>query len=406
MRLLQISADCNTGSVGRIMDGIGSAVMKRGGESYIAYGRDFRPTSSKVIRIGGVFNTYAHAIVSRIFDCDGLGSKCATSIFLKNIKSIDPDIIHIHCIHGYYLNYPLLFKYIKDHNKALIWTFHDCWPFTGHCCFPTYRDCEGYKTGCISCSWKKDYPSSYLLSRSRENFELKKSYFLGIDKLKIITVSNWLKDEVKSSFFSSREIETIYNGVDLTVFRPYDNTEELNVRSKYSINQNCNYIIGVASPWSERKGFSDYLKLRKVLDVNLLIVLVGLSAKQIDNLPQGVIGIPRISDVNDLAKLYSSATVVMNLSSAETFGMTTAEGFACGTPCVGYNCTATPELITNDTGFIVNEGDIEGLKTAINSILRKGKSYYSFNCRKRAEDLFDKDKCFSQYVDLYYDLVK
>ena len=406
MRLLQISADCNTGSVGRIMEGIGAAAMCRGFDSYVAYGRDFRPSKSGVIRIGSKFDNYCHALKARLFDSDGLGSVYATKRFLKQVKDISPDIIHIHCIHGYYLNYPLLFDYIKEYNKPLVWTFHDCWSFTGHCCFPSYRNCEGFKTDCSNCQCKKDYPASYILSRSKENLDLKKHLFLGIDNLRIITVSNWMKGVVKDSFFSLSDVTTIYNGVDLDLFRPYSESIDRDIRKRYSIPSHSIFILGVAFPWSERKGFKDYLKLRTILDEKVLIVLVGLDSEQITKLPKGVIGIPRISNPKDLACLYSSATAVMNLSTAESFGMTTAEGFACGTPSVGYNCTATPELITEKTGYIINEGDVDGLNSAVNSIISKGKSYFSSNCRERAEQLFDRNKCFNQYVDLYMRLSK
>ena len=405
MRLLQISADCNTGSVGRIMEGIGDAVMNRGAESYIAFGRDYRPSNSQVIKIGGKLNVYTHVIKARLFDCDGLGSKFVTKKFLGQLEIINPDIIHIHCIHGYYLNYPLLFEYIKEKNIPLVWTFHDCWPFTGHCCYPSCYNCDGYKTGCLKCSSKADYPQS-ILSRSIRNYEQKKQCFLGINKLKIVTVSNWLKRIVRESFFSSTDTETIYNGVDLDLFKPYDKSIETKLRNKYSIPLHKNYIIGVASPWSERKGLNDYYRLRKVLDESIIMVLVGLNSNQIEELPQGIVGIPRISEPMELAKLYSSATVVMNLSSAETFGMTTAEGFACGTPCVGYNCTATPELITEGTGVIIDEGDIDGLNNAVCSIISNGKLQYMNHCRHRAELLFDKNKSFNKYVDLYNDLIK
>lgn len=405
MRVLQISANCNVGSVGRIMERIGSAAIDRGMESYVAYGRNYRPSSSNVIKIGGKLNVYTHALKARIFDSDGLGSKCATSNLLRHVESINPDIIHIHCLHGYYLNYPLLFDYIKEKEKPLVWTFHDCWSFTGHCCFPSYRNCDRYKKDCSNCSCKKDYPSSYLLSRSRENLEQKKACFLGINNLRVVTVSNWLKGIVEESFFSSNKIDTIYNGVNLEIFKPYEETEEYEIRKKYSIHPQNDYIIGVAFPWSERKGLADFINLRKVLEDKVQIVLVGLNSKQIEQLPRGIIGIPRISEPCELAQLYSSASIVMNLSSAETFGMTTAEGFACGTPCIGYNCTATPELITKDTGFVVKAGDIEGLNIAVKTILKEGKSHYSYPCRERAESVFDEKKCFDQYIDLYCEML-
>jgi putative colanic acid biosynthesis glycosyltransferase len=96
----------------------------------------------------------------------------------------------------------------------------------------------------------------------------------------------------------------------------------------------------------------------------------------------------------------------LNLSYEETFGMTTVEGLACGTPGIVYNATASPELIDNSTGLIVEPGDINELIEAIKVIEQNGKQYYTEACVKRAQRLYKKEDRFKEYIELYEELIK
>jgi glycosyltransferase involved in cell wall biosynthesis len=332
-----------------------------------------------------------------------LASYWATKRLIKQIRLLKPDVIHLHNIHGYYINYKLLFEYLNSTDTPVVWTLHDCWAFTGHCAHYIDVGCEQWRVGCKGCKSLKSYPKS-ILNRLQRNYKIKKTLFLSLgERLTLVPVSKWLALQTEESFFKRSSIRYIYNGIDINTFVA---TKVSAVYEKYSLKEK-KLIISVASVWSESKGFSEFFKLRKKLSDKYVIMLVGVSEEQIKKLPQGIIGIQRTQMQQELAELYSAAEIVLSLSRAETFGLTIVEGMACGTPAIVYERTALPELITDTTGVVVkNVGDIDSVCAAIETIAQNGKDYYSAACRKRAEEYFDKDKCFNQYLELYRELLK
>lgn len=399
--LLQISIEANVCSVGRIEQQIGDLALANGWKSYMTYSRGYKPGASQTVKIGNMYDVYWHVLMTRLFDRHGLHSKGATKRLVEQIRKIEPDIIHIHQVHGYFLNIEILFDFLKQYSKPIVWTFHDCWAFTGHCAHFDKVKCDKWKKGCYDCPLKSAYPSSYC-DRSRKNYALKKQLFSDIPDLHIVTVSQWLQGLVEQSFFKGYNINTIYNGVDTNIFTPKESVE---IASKLEV-KGKKVLVAAATTWNEDKGINDYYKLRKVLGDDKLIVLVGLSEEQIRGLPQGIIGIKKTSSQKELAELYSLADVTLNLSYLETFGLTTAEGMACGTPGIVYNKTASPELITPETGMVVDAGNIESLVKSIDTILLRGKPYYSSKCRERALEYYDKDKQYHKYLNLYESLIK
>ncbi|HBT84778.1 MAG TPA: glycosyl transferase [Porphyromonadaceae bacterium] len=399
--VLQLNTVINSGSTGRIAEEIGEMSMKVGWDSYIAYGRNERPSASKLIRIGNEKDIKLHGLQTRLFDRHGLASKAATSKLIEKIKEIKPNIIHLHNIHGYYLNYEILFEFLIIANIPVVWTLHDCWPITGHCSYFSFIGCEKWKTQCYECPQKTSYPASYFIDRSKKNFTLKKELFNSLSNLTLVPVSKWLSNILSESFLQNYPIKVINNGIDTEAFKP---SESIEFRAKYGLEKKI-LLLGVATSWSLRKGLKDYIELSKELDADCQIVLVGLTKKQIGLLPMNIIGIERTESVEKLANLYSSADIVLNLSYEETFGLTTVEGFACGTPGIVYNATASPELIDSSTGIVVEPGDIAGLIEAINEIKQYGKHYYSEACVNRAHDLYNKENKYKEYIDLYESLL-
>lgn len=352
-KLVQINVVCN-GSTGRIMTQIQQKAIENGWEAYSFYGRG-KPANDKCFKIGNKFDIIFHVMMTRLFDKHGYGSKRATKKMIKQIERINPDVIQLHNIHGYYLNLKVLFKYLKKCNKKIVWTLHDCWAFTGHCTHFTYPKCDMWKNGCNGeCIRKQDYPSSNLKSNAEKNYKLKKELFSGIDNLTIVTPSQWLKELVKQSFLKDYNVEVINNGIDLNVFKP---TNTIDIRRKYSIQKEKKIILGAASVWNERKGLEDFIKLSEVLEKDYIIVLVGLNKKQIKQLPSNIIGIERTENINELANLYTQADVFFNPSKEETFSLVTVEAMACGTPVVAYDYSAPSELIPDFIGRVVNARD-------------------------------------------------
>jgi glycosyltransferase involved in cell wall biosynthesis len=399
-KLLQINSVVNSGSTGRIAEEIGQTAMAVGWESYIAYGRNNRPSQSKLIKIGSNFDIKMHGLQTRLFDRHGLGSKSATQELVEKIEKIKPDIIHLHNIHGYYINIEILFKYLQNTNIPVVWTFHDCWPITGHCSHFTFVGCDKWKTQCFSCPQKTDYPASWLIDRSEKNFNLKKKLFTSLPNITLVPVSNWLSGILEESFLQNYPIKVIHNGINIDVFKPSAGDA---FRTKHHF-ENKFILLGVASVWTVRKGLKDFIALRKLLNNDFQIVLVGLTRKQIEQLPDNILGVERTESVEELAEIYAAADIVLNLSYEETFGLTTVEGFACGTPGIVYSATASPELIDDSTGLIVEPGDINGLGVAIKKIKEKGKQFYTEACVERVHRLYRKEDRYREYIELYEQL--
>ena len=347
MKVLQVNSVVNTGSTGRIVESIGRILLKNGHSSHIAFGRDSKPSESNLIRIGNEIDIYFHGVKSLFSDRHGFGSKSATKKFIKEIDLIKPDIIGLHNIHGYYLNIELFFKYVKEKNIPIIWTFHDCWPLTGHCAFMNCNKCK---------NCQDMYPRSIFINQSIRNFEDKERIFSGVNNLKIITPSIWLKKIVENSFFSC-EVLCISNGIDLNQFKFNPNHSKLN--DKLNL-KGRKIILGVANTWDKRKGLVDFIKLSRIIDKKFKIILIGLNKKQIKLLPNEVIGVGRTESISELAEYYSIADVFINPTYADNFPTTNLEALACGTPVITYNTGGSPEAIDEKTGIVVKQGDIIG----------------------------------------------
>ncbi|MBM6837590.1 glycosyltransferase, partial [Clostridium saudiense] len=289
MKILQINSVCGVGSTGRIVTDLYKVIEEQGHECVIAYGRGTAPEGFKTIKIGTNFDNYMHVAKTRLFDKHGFGSTKATKGFIKKIEEYNPDIIHLHNIHGYYLNIEILFNYLNKTKKKVVWTLHDCWAFTGHCCYFEYNACDKWKSGCGNCIQLKEYPKSIFIDNSRKNYSIKKRLFTDKENLTIVAVSEWLKNIVEKSFICKNEILKISNGIDLNIFR---SDKKSGYYEKYGI-KNKKVILGVANVWDARKGLNDFIKLSEVISEDYSIVLVGVSEEQIRNLPANIIGITR-----------------------------------------------------------------------------------------------------------------
>lgn len=396
-KILQVNVTANWGSTGKIAEQIGLLVMSQGWESYIAYGRYANVSGNKLIKVGSKLSIYEHYLENRFLDNEGLASRIATLTLIKQIQHLAPDIVHLHNIHDHWINYNLLFQYLNSIDIPIVWTHHDCWAFTGGCAHYSLKGCYKWQYECSNCNFKRS-----CIDRSHRNFYYKRNLFLANNNLTHVAVSQWLKNEIDKSYFKTQRVEQIYNGIDTDQF--VIKNGDL-IKQKYGISTKF-ILLGVANCWSEQKGYSDYLALSKLLPNDCVIVLVGLQSKRIKGLPKNIIGISRTNNVNELIDLYAMADVVLNLSYQETFGLTTAEGLACGTPGIVYNCTASPELITKDTGRIVEKGNIEEVLRAIYEIKLIGKANMSNACRQRVLSKFDKNKSYKRYLDLYNSLLE
>lgn len=389
MKVLQLNTTYNIGSTGRIVAGIDRLLQSNNIESYVGYGYG-RLEDDHHYKMINRFDSYLHIAQSRLKDNQGLNTSYKTRQLIKYIESVHPEIVHLHNLHGSFLNYKLLFNYLINCECKVIWTLHDCWPFTGHCAYFDMAGCSRWKEKCHHCPQTRSYPPS-LFDNSEYNFVLKRSLFTALgERLILVPVSNWLKGLLKDSFFSTTKIQTIHNGINLSLFHPVKKQES------------GQYILGVAAVWDKRKGLEDFIKLRETLDKSIDIILVGLTNKQINSLPSGIKGITRTNSTEELCELYSNALVTVNPTYEDNYPTVNLESIACGTPVITYRTGGSPESVDHSCGVVVDKSDIMAINTAIKDIEgTRDRSYNNDTLRQYAMYHFDERKCFAKYIDLY-----
>jgi glycosyltransferase involved in cell wall biosynthesis len=396
--LVQINTVVNYTSTGRITEGIGKAAIAAGWRSVIAFGRHPRPSASETIDLCDPLGTMVHVAATRIADRQGLHSRRATVRLVRALEQLEPDVIHLHNLHGYYLDYRFLFRHLRSAGWPVVWTLHDCWSFTGHCCYFDMADCTRWVSGCHHCPLIRGYPASLLGDRSAANWSDKRHAFCGLARLHIVTPSRWLSDRVGESFLGCHPCETIPNGIDLAAFRPMPDGDLLR---RFPLGRR-QLVLAVASEWDPRKGLDHVVSLRPLLPRDKFdLVIVGVNGTEASRLPDGIIPIQRTDSISELASLYSRAAVFVNLTLADNFPTTNLEALACGTPVVTYDSGGSPEAVDEGTGVVVPKGDVVAAAHAIERLAGGDREAARKRCQQRAEKMFRLEAQHERYMSLY-----
>lgn len=340
MKIVQVNTFPNK-ATGNIMMNIHRTLIEKGNDAYVCWGRGRKAESDHEIVITDNLGVKLHGAYTRLFDRTGFASKHATKRLLTYLDEIVPDIIHIHNLHGYYINIEMLFKYIKQRGIKVVWTLHDCWAFTGHCAYFSMCACEKWKTGCFRCEQTQTYPASWKVDASEWNWNKKKKIFTGIDCV-IVVPSNWLKRQVEMSFLKKYPTKVVYNAVNSMIFKPASQNDIDNIFRKYKLNHKP-IILGVASEWTKRKGLEDFIELSKC-NPDLQFVVVGLNNKQLKNIPVSLYGWKRTDRIEELVALYSAADLFFNPTYEDNFATVNIEALACGTPVLTYDSGGCAEI--------------------------------------------------------------
>ena len=390
MKIVQINATCGVGSTGKICVGISEILSKENIENYIFYSNK---TNGYGLGIGFAEKKYIklQALKSRIFGNYGFNSKKITKKIIDELEKIQPDIIHLHNIHGHDCNLEMLFTYFKKKQTKLVWTFHDCWAFTGYCVYFDMVKCGKWKTKCENCEKIREY--SWLFDRSSVLYEKKKQLFEGLD-LTIVTPSWWLADLVKQSFLKDYPVHVIHNGIDLSVFKP----RESDFRERYKL-ENKKIVLGVSFEWSKRKGLDVFVDLSQRLPGDYKIVLVGTNAEVDKCLPDGIVSIHRTQNQQELAEIYAAADLFVIPTREENYPTVNMEALACGTPVLTYRTGGSAEMLDEHCGSVVGCDDIEALEKEILRICTEN-PYKKSDCLTKAKS-FDKNLKFIEYYNLY-----
>ena len=391
MKILEINAMCGIGSTGRIVTGL-MKEAKALGHIVKAVCSPREPvqdaTAEEVIIAGSKEDYYLHNILSRITDHEGLYSKTTTKQVVQRIRAFNPDLIHVHTLHGHWINYEILFRYLTEENKKVIWTFHDCWPFTGHCVYFDTLQCEQWKEHCHRCKDTSVYPKCYMTGDAEGNFSRKKRAFTSVQNMTIVTPSAWMATLARESFFRGYRIEVIHNKIDLSIFKPTGG----DFRRRYGL-EGKKIVLGVANVWMKDKGLDDFIRLSGMLGNEYRIVLVGMTEEQKAALPERIIGLGRTNESRELAEIYTAADVFLNLTYQDTYSMVNLEAIACGTPVVTYNSGGAGETIDESSGIAVPKGAIEEIPGAIEKALQLSKE----GIFRRVEEI----RGYGNYMPLY-----
>ena len=302
-------------------------------------------------------------IPSQLFGQDGFMYNHETKKMIKWIDEIKPDLIHIHNVHGYFMNIELLMKFIFKHNIPVVYTMHDCWAFTGRCAYFDEVGCEKWKTGCGGCISKKSYPKTRLFDLSNKQWLKKKELFVG-HNITFIAPSGWLKRYAKDSFLKNENILVINNGVQTETFSKKVEGYSLPI----GIDSKKKIILSVAYPFTPQKGLNDINKLQNIIDKNKYqIVAVGVTDEF--KTSEGIIRVSPTKDKKFLAFLYQHAYVFASFTYQDNYPTVLLETIAAGTPAITYNIGGCPEIIIEGkTGYCVDVGDIDSAYLRIKQI--------------------------------------
>ena len=386
----------NYSSTGNITLNIASALRNNGYKVYTAcknsrMGKRFE--YNEQVFIGYWFERIISERLAAFNGNKGHYNILSTKSFLNKLDEIKPDLIHLHLLHDTYINLDMLFKYIKKNNIPIVWTFHDCWAFTGQCSYFDTVECDKWKTGCHDCPQTDIYPSTYFIDKTNKMWNEKKQYFNNVKNMTIVTPSIWLKNHVSESYMHEYPCVVIYNGINLDIFKP----TESDFRKQYNL-EDKKILLGVSYGWSHTKGFDVFIELAKRLPSNYQIVLVGGSDDTDKLLPDNIISIHKTYNQEELVKIYSAADLFVNPTRQDNFPTVNIEALACGTPIVCFNTGGCPEIITDKCGSVVAKNDIGALEKEIIRICEEN-PYQKLDCIKRGQE-FDMNIKYQEYVEL------
>ncbi len=382
MKVLYVNSVAGNGSTGRMTED-----LARMQESLICYGRGTYRGDVPSFRFTEFSGNAIAALNTILFNRNGLSNRKETGKLIRRIEQFAPDLIHLHNLHGYYVNYEELFDWLKDAGIPVVWTLHDCWSFTGYCPHFEGCGCTQYRTICETCPYPFAYPFSLFRQNVREQFLKKRECFTSVKRLTLVTPSDWLRERVLESFLKEKPVKTIHNGIDLSVFHPCAEKQD-----GFS-------VLFVSGSWTKEKGSEDMHALLAEMDPSISVTVIGNGSGQFEKYANVKV-LKRTGDRKELAEYYSRADFLVNLTLEDTFPTVNMEALACGTPVITYRSGGSPEIVDDKTGIVIEKHDLSALRTVL-AREKKNRSFRSQDCRRRAETCFDQIKTLQQYQNLY-----
>ncbi len=398
MKIMHINATYNVGSTGVIVNDLHTLSSENGIDSYVSYSSSDK-TADEIKNgyiIGNKLSKKLHALFCRIGGKQAYFSKRATKKLIRHIKTVNPDVVHLHNLHSNYIHLNNLLEYLAKENVNTVITLHDCWFYTGGCFHYTADKCSKWLNSCGDCPKRlKDTPA-YFKDNSAKILADRKKYLGAIKNLTVVGVSQWIADEAERTFFKDKKVCTIYNGVDTDFFTPTSS----DFREKYGL-QNKFVILGAANKWLSPINAETLKMVTEKLSDDCVLVIIGCTEKQKSGLPDNVLPLGYISDRDELRKMYSMADVFANCTREESLSLINVEAQSCGTPVVTYRNTGAQETVDNKCGFSVESGNAEEFLNTILKVKELEKEILSDDCRDWVKTKFQREENYNKYINLY-----
>lgn len=324
-------------------------LQQQGADSFVIWGRGRVPKDDHEMLLLNKGEYEASAIATRLDGKYGFHNKASTKRLLDVLDSIQPDVVHLHSLIDYYVNVEMLFNWLASSKCSVIWTLHDCWPFTGGCMYFTMAKCDRWEKGChkpCPCPAPERFPALNLRSRIDWCYEQKRRLFTCIpaERMTLIAPSEWMADLVQDSFLAKYPVQVVKNTIDEEIFKPTksDFREANSLEGKF-------LVIGVASGWGPRKGMDDFIRLACDLDDRFALLMVGLTKKQIAKLPNNtsarLIGVEKTNSREQLAGIYTCSDILFAPTKEDNYPTVNLEAQACGTPVITYDVGGAKETL-------------------------------------------------------------
>ncbi len=382
------------GSTGTILFSLSDLLRQEGHQTLCTTGFSWHtPPRTDWFQTSGIVEKQLHTLLARATGFNGCFSVLATRRLIRKIAAFQPDILHLHNLHGWYLNLPMFFSYLKQAGIPVVWTLHDCWAFTGQCPHFAMVGCEKWRTECHACPQTRRYPQT-CVDRSRQMYHLKRRWFREVPELTLVTPSFWLAELVSHSFLREYPVQVIPNGIDLDVFSPRSGS----FRRERGL-EGCHMILAVSLGWDNSKGLDVILALARRLEEPYRIVLVGVEEPLASRLPSNVIPLPRTHDRAALAELYTAADLFLNPTREDTYPTVNMEALACGTPVVTFSTGGSSEMLDPSCGSVVAWDHMDALEQEVRRICTT-RPFSPEACLEKAKT-FSRDIRFRDYLNLY-----
>lgn len=336
----------------------------------------------------------------------------STSHLLDTKLFRQAQIIHLHNLHGWYLNYHLLPRIAAS--KPVVWTLHDMWAITGHCAYS--YDCGRWQTGCFDCPLLRDEgrklvePRPTILDRTARVWQDKQDLYRQ-SALHIVTPSRWLAELAAAGILGdAQSIQCIPYGLDLELFRPLDRRA---ARQALGVPQDAKVVLFVAAKVTQkRKGLAYLLDaLGRIQDAPSPLLLTvgaeGIIGEQLQGFEQIHLG--NLSDESTLNQAYNAADVYVSPTLADNLPLVVMESLAAGTPVVAFDVGGVPEMVHHmETGYLARYKDTADLASGMRALLddSEQRTRMRQQCREFAKENYDLDLQARRYAELYGQAIK